>query len=670
MSFEGPDRSGEHYRPEIDGLRAIAVIAVMLYHAGLLSSTGGYTGVDIFFVISGYLITGIIVREMTTGNFSLFNFYERRARRILPALFLVLAACIIPALLFFTPAELQGFGSSLGASALFSANFYFWKTAGGYFALTVDRMPLLHLWSLAIEEQFYLLYPPLVLLAWRFGKKWLFWLIIVAFGISLALSEYASAAAPVANFFLLPTRGWELLAGCALAVRETTKSAVKTPTGPFAQTAGLLGLVLLLFPVFLYDDSTPFPGLHALPSVLGTLLVLRFAREGTIAKGFLAATPLVAIGLVSYSAYLWHQPVLALARTISLNEVPDWGRALLLLFSFLLAWASWRFVEKPFRRRDFLTSRQVWIFAGSFSLGFLAVGTALWASKGLPDRLSPRMQQLAQMNEEYSAKINSCFFAPNTSRTMSEACKLGREGKVTLAIMGDSHAIALAPAFESRVNMHSERATLLVAAGCPPVLDPELMPTDQSHCPGFNQRSLDFIVSEAQLTTVVLAARWAYHIERTFYDNDEGGVEIGRGADWNYAASVPQFADAVREVTDKLIRNRKKVVLVYPVPEPGWDVPRSMVRADMLGIELDAGFSISHQHFKKRTRRAYQILDSIPAHPNLIRFYPEQRLCDRQIPGRCILVTQAGAPLYFDDDHLSVAGARYALPMVEKRIPR
>lgn len=668
MSFEGPNRTGTHYRPEIDGLRAIAVVAVMLYHAGLLSATGGYTGVDIFFVISGYLITGIILREKLTEKFSLIRFYERRARRILPALFLVLATCIIPALLYFDPAELQSFGSSLGASSLFSANFYFWRSAGGYFALTVERMPLLHLWSLAIEEQFYLLYPPFFLLVWRFARRWLLGLIIAVFCLSLALSEYASIAAPVANFFLLPTRGWELLAGCALAVYEANQGAAKTSGRAIEQSAGVLGLVLLVFPVFLYDNTTSFPGLSAIPPVVGSLLVIHFARGRTIVGKVLAAGPLVSIGLISYSAYLWHQPVLAFARTISLDEVPSWSRAALLLFSLLLAWLSWRLVEKPFRRRDFLTSRRIWILAASFTLGLLVIGAALWFGKGFPDRLPPRMQQLAQMNMQYSTKIDPCFFGPDTEKTMDEACKLGGTGSVNLAIIGDSHAIALAPAFEPILKTRGSRATLLVSAGCPPVLDSYVMNSHQQHCPAFNRRVLDYLIAEPNITTVALGGRWAYYIERSFYNNQEGGLEIGPEALWNNPRSVSRFGEAVQKVVSELVANGKQVVLIYPVPEPGWDIPRYMVHADMLGIKLDDAFSASHAHFKARNRRAYQILDSVGTHPDIIRVYPEKQMCNIDIPGRCVFMTEAGIPLYFDDDHLSITGARYALPDLEKRI--
>ena len=180
---------------------------------------------------------------------------------------------------------------------------------------------------------------------------------------------------------------------------------------------------------------------------------------------------------------------------------------------------------------------------------------------------------------------------------------------------------------------------------------------------------MDYLIAEPDITTVALGARWAYYIERSFYDNQEGGVEIGPEALWNNPRSVSRFSEAVQKVVSELVANGKQVVLIYPVPEPGWDIPRYMVHADMLGIKLDDAFSASHAHFKARNRRAYQILDSAGTHPDIIRVYPEKQMCNIAIPGRCVFMTEAGIPLYFDDDHLSIAGARYALPDLEKPLP-
>ena len=253
--------------------------------------------------------------------------------------------------------------------------------------------------------------------------------------------------------------------------------------------------------------------------------------------------------------------------------------------------------------------------------------------------------------------------------TMDDACKLGSEGHVSLAVIGDSHAVTLAPAFEPMLQARGRRGTLLVAAGCPPVLDNHVLNDFQTHCPGFNRRVLDYVISQSKITTVVLAARWAFNIERSFYDNGEGGVEIGPKPIWPNPPSVARFGQAVQDVVSELIENGKQVVLVYPVPEPGWDVPRYMVRADMLGIELGEGFSVSHARFKARNRTAYQILDSVADHQDLIRLYPEKQMCDMELPERCVFADADGQLLYFDDDHLSVRGARHALPGIESRIP-
>ncbi len=311
----GADIASEQhgYRPEIDGLRAIAVLAVMAYHAGVPGAGGGFLGVDVFFVISGYLITRILAGDHAAGRLSFRRFYERRLRRILPALYLVMAACLPFALYTMIPDALRSFGSSLAASALFSANVYFWAKTGGYFDAPSDSMPLLHLWSLAVEEQFYLVYPLLLLMIWRFRPAWLLPTLALLAGGSLAASALAGLYSPSAGFFLLPTRMWQLLAGGLLAAWELGGRAAPGPA--IAAAGSWIGLALVAAALIWGERLLALPGLAGLPAVLGAVLLIASARPDAGAGRLLAVRPLVAIGLISYSAYLWHQPVLVFARS-------------------------------------------------------------------------------------------------------------------------------------------------------------------------------------------------------------------------------------------------------------------------------------------------------------------------------------------------------------------
>lgn len=667
--FDGANSRADHYRPEIDGLRAIAVLAVMFYHADFPWFTGGYTGVDIFFVLSGYLITQIILREQAGGQFSLANFWIRRARRILPALILVMLASIPPAVYFMDPAELESFGASLSASTLFSANLYFWRSSGGYFALAVDRMPLIHLWSLAVEEQFYLLYPLILLILHRFARRWLLFAIAVGFFASLVLSQFASNHSPAANFFLLPTRAFELLAGALIAILEVRGLTHHFERRVNQNLLAIAGLALIVCPFFLLTEANQFPGLLALPTILGTCLLIRYARGKGISAS-LASPPLVGIGLISYSAYLLHQPILVFAKIISLNAIPIGGRAAILILALTLAAFSWRYVENPVRHGTLLASnRRAVLVSLALIAAIFTSGVYFWGSQGMPQRLTPQLQRLASLNKRFSDSMLPCFFAPGVNRDLSTACTRGpANAPVKIAILGDSHAAALAPAFDPLLKERNVRLVEFVAAGCPPVLQEEILSRYQKHCARFNKLVLNRIMVEKNITTVILSARWTYYIERSFFDNGEGGVEAGPRDDWPETRHEATSA-AFKSTVNLLLAAGKRVVLVYPVPEPGWDVPRYLIQSYRLGMHRKFQPSTSFLRFRERNERAYQALDSIGFHTNLIRTFPARGLCNQIEPGRCSLVHKS-VPLYFDDDHLTPAGGQLALKDTAEKLLR
>lgn len=364
------------YRPEIDGLRAIAVAAVILFHAGFGVFSGGFVGVDVFFVISGFLITSIIVEELKSGRFSISRFYERRARRILPALFTVMAVCVPCAYWLLSPDDLKDFAQSLAAISLFSSNVLFWGESG-YFDTQAELKPLLHTWSLAVEEQFYVVYPLLLLAAWRLGRPVLLTLIG---GIAVA-SLFTSVAEvrdyPSAAFYLLPSRAWQLLIGAitAFATEQWKRVADRQPSGRLADEAlGWGGMAMIVYSLFSFDERTPFPGLNAALPTLGTALVLLGASERSQVGRVLGWKPLVGLGLISYSAYLWHQPLFAFTKHALLADLPTGLAIVLCALTLVLAMLSWRYIEQPFRDRSAVSRGTVFALSAAGMVAFVGLG--------------------------------------------------------------------------------------------------------------------------------------------------------------------------------------------------------------------------------------------------------------------------------------------------------
>jgi len=385
LSMQAPHTSHMQYRPEIDGLRSVAVLPVILSHAGFKIFHGGFVGVDVFFVISGFLITSILLAETSQGRFSLLTFYERRARRILPALFVVMAACLPVAYWGMLPNEFKNFGQSLVATSLFANNVLLMVTSG-YWSLASEFKPLLHTWSLGVEEQFYILFPLLLMLCRRWRPAALMALFALLALLSLAAAEWGSRAWPNAAFYLLPTRAWELLMGSMAAALPLLRPQPVLSAG-LRQSLSLAGLAMIVVSVLTFDESVPSPSLLILLPTLGAVLIIVCATPGTWVQRLLASKVPVTIGLISYSAYLWHQPLFAFARILE-AEAPTPSLMLALsVLSLLLAYLSWRFIEAPFRAKGRVSRAMVFGGALVGSLCFVAVGGYLQLRQGMPERV-------------------------------------------------------------------------------------------------------------------------------------------------------------------------------------------------------------------------------------------------------------------------------------------
>lgn len=407
------------YRREIDGLRALAVLPVILFHAGFETFSGGFVGVDIFFVISGYLITTIILTKLEQGKFSILDFYERRARRILPALFLVMLVCIPLAWFWLLPSYMKEFSQSLVAVSIFTSNILFWRETG-YFETVAELKPLLHTWSLAVEEQFYVLFPLFLMLFWKLGKRWILFTLALVFLISLVLAQWSAYAKPSAAFYLLPTRCWELLIGAFAAFYLSQANRKEFGKG-LSEIGGWLGVTLIFYSVFFFSKSTPFPGLYALVPTSGAILIILFATKQTAVSKFLGNKAFVGIGLISYSVYLWHHPIFAFARHNGYSNSDAFIFFLLSVFSIFLAYISWRFIETPIRNKSLVSRKFIFTFAILGTFFFILLGWYGHYKNGDIRQLSVE-QQLFLSYFENESPAWSYFVKADLSKKYRDDC--------------------------------------------------------------------------------------------------------------------------------------------------------------------------------------------------------------------------------------------------------
>ncbi len=535
------------YRAEVDGLRAVAVVPVVLFHAGLPWLSGGYVGVDVFFVISGYLITSIILAEQSEGRFSIAAFYERRARRILPALFLVMLACLPFAWWWMTPHHLKSLAQSMVAATWFVPNLYFFLK-NGYFETDADEKPLIHTWSLGVEEQYYIAFPWLVMACRRFGPGMLGTMIAVTAIVSLVASEWAAHFHPVGNFYLAPTRAWELALGSLLAM-AAIHDLPRMPLGLARRNLlSMAGLAMIIVPMFAYGPATLFPGLHALAPTVGAALVIGFARADTLVGRLLSWRPMVGIGLVSYSIYLWHQPLFAFARLYSTGKPAPWLLGVLTLTSLALAGLTWRFVELPFRDRHRFDRRRIFTLALSGSVALCIFGLVGHFTEGLPGRLKPEQREILAYgeqpeNQKAGFAPSPCFLAPGENSAALGRCIDHAEARgPSVFLWGDSHASHLYPGLHRQLA-DTTKFSYVTASACPPLVTGES--GLGSACRDFNRAALARIIHDRP-DSVILAAVWGNYrwaeLAATLAALKENGIQkievVGPVPRWNPSLPV------------------------------------------------------------------------------------------------------------------------------------
>lgn len=561
-------REGHAYRPEIDGLRAMAIVPVVLHHSGIGAISGGYVGVDIFFVISGYLITTILIESLRKGQLSIAGFYERRARRILPAFFAVSVASAGFAWAFLPPQSIKSFGASLMSSAAFVSNHYFMGSFN-YFAPDAEEAPLIHTWSLSVEEQFYLVLPCLLMLIWRVGPRWLPLGLTTALIASVMLCRWGWRLGlhPGELFYILPARASELLVGSLLASTRHSANRFLRIDPRYSENVrwilGYCGIAMIMAATIGFGKAESFPGPAGLVASAGAALVIAFGRSQDGVGRWLAASPLTSIGLISFSLYLWHQPILAFSRALIGEIEGAWELAGILTFTFALAFLTWRFVEEPFRHTE--ASRAMVLGASVGSLIFLGcLGFLFYSSIGHEAAMTLRYSKVeldVLKNLEYPKHIQQagkeCFQDPREGidqARMAHCFDGAALESNPIQLYGDSHALFLYGGLRDQVQ---SAIIHFSSAGCPPVLG--YSPHESTACRQMNERRFSEIRGNS---SVILHARWARY------------------------ASDPGFFEAVEHTLGKLRSQNPTAKILVLGSIPLWRpyLPIRLVREGLLEL--------------------------------------------------------------------------------------
>jgi peptidoglycan/LPS O-acetylase OafA/YrhL len=622
--------SHNEFRADIQGLRAIAVIAVVLYHADRRLLPGGFVGVDIFFVISGFLISGILMNELDRGVYSLAGFYRRRVRRLFPALYVMLAVVLAGGSILLPPRALTELGHTAVTTVFFVSNFEFLKLSG-YFAGDSQLKPLLHTWSLAVEEQFYIFFPPfLALLWWRWRKHFRLIIFLVAV-ISLAVSVWAVRPHPSAAFYLAPSRVFELLIGVLVARAALPAHVSQTQRNVIS----LAGLGMLLASAAGFDDSTPFPGFAALIPCSGTALVI-LAGTGKESLGgrIIGASVIVTfLGDISYSLYLWHWPFLVFGRYFFAAPL-TWPQAgVLILASIAAASLSWKFIERPFLAWRASPAAVLGLGASMMAAG-TAVAGVLALSNGLPSRFSPETLRLLASADDKNHRLAECHNSEIREIPYDRNCIFGDpKASPTAAVWADSHGGELVVALGERLAKSGRSIMQITSSACPPALD--YQPRDRPLCIAHNRSTFERLTHDQRIGTVILAAN--------FIRNSP--------ADW------PRLSSGFARAVEGLRAAGKKVIVVYQIPIQPFDPPIGLGLSNAFGRPLH-DYGIKSAEFAAETRDINEFLDRLSTRTGSIVFRPERVLCDEVV---CHAYSESLGSLYFNSEHVDLVGARLLL---------
>lgn len=625
------------YRPDIDGLRAIAVLSVVFFHLSNTLLPGGYLGVDVFFVISGFLITSIIWRELQERQFTIARFYDRRIRRIVPALLAMLFVSTITAIFILLPANLISYAKSLLATLVFMSNIFFWQD-GGYFGGPAEQKPLLHLWSIGVEEQFYIFFPLILSLVLRFWPRGVIPTIVLLTIGSFALNVLAyffDGAVPA--FFLLPTRAWELGFGAILAVLPPHVA----PRGRIADVLALVGGALVLFSVVYPVQILWFLPIALLAVTGATMVIIAGKAESPIINRVLRSTPLVFIGLISYSLYLWHWPIIVFSQYVLVRHLTNLEIVGALLLIGLCSVASWHFVERPFRSKR-TPARTVQLIGGSGAVAMAAVAFGLVWTDGLPGRLS---REAATIN----AAIETHFRCPVSnyiSVGLARGCQMGVASRnpedADTILMGNSHALMYTPAWSSILAERGETGLLLNVNRCLPTTAVNV----DKNCFKFASRNLATVLELTNAHLVIIAFSWEPEAIV-----DESGAPVDN-------TDNKALIAALDDLIAQLQQGGKQVILVGPIATPGYNFASTVSRQIAFGRPLDRPISVPTATFMEKFATA---LHHFEARDDIGFVRADQVQCNKD---QCNFIVD-GRSLFSDGNHISANELHRFRPLFE-----
>lgn len=617
--------SGLAYRAELDGLRGIAIASVVAYHLGGRLAPGGFVGVDLFFVLSGFLITQLIASDLQLERFSFLGFYERRIRRIVPALLFVCACCTAIALIIFLPGELKDYCSSLLATLISASNLWFFGHSG-YFDRAAETHPLLHTWSLGVEEQFYILFPVLLRGLFRLAGKWIGGGIWLLFALSLGASIIALPQHPQSTFFLLHTRAWELLTGSIVALGLVPQPISRV----HREVGGLIGLSAIALAIFAFNSQTPFPGAAALLPCVGAGLIIWSGSGDSLVSRALSCKPLVFLGLISYSLYLWHWPLIVFVRAIAAAPLDSYQQSGLAALSLVLAAGTWRYVETPFRRRgrDGFSSRTVFWSGGIGGAALAALAGSIFLVNGLPARFPREVQRIAAATADRSPLRKTCHFHGTFADTFDQTCVLGAGVPPKIIVYGDSHGAELSAALGRLAKSRNASIRQITSSACPPVLG-----YSSSFRPLCAQYNAAIVKSLAAVppSTIILAAN-----------------ALG----WPVETSDIHWA-GLRATIAALKKAGHRVIIYGPVPAE----PNRLRLPELLGRWVALGKDPNDYVFDPGMERLHKIesnMADVAAGEHAIYVPVSPAICSQK---GCKAYLDATV-LYFDNNHPSLSGAK------------
>ncbi|NTW88883.1 MAG: acyltransferase [Desulfobulbaceae bacterium] len=661
------------YRPDIDGLRAIAVLVVIFFHTGVPGFSGGFVGVDIFFVISGFLITSIILKDIKEEKFSIALFYERRIRRIFPALFPVIAVTLAIATCLFDAKIFKDFGHSITATTLFSSNILFCQESG-YFAAPSLQKPLLHTWSLAVEEQFYIFFPLALIFIHRYLKsRYLLW-ILIAISLSLGASIYGVYHYPGVTFYFVPPRAWELLAGSLLALGVIPNVSSLWLKNIFA----VVGVGLITYSVCTYTEATTFPGHNAMPPVIGASLIIysNMDGKGSVFSRLISLTRLGFIGLISYSLYLWHWPFVAFAKYLMFRPFNGYESAGIIIATLVISTLSWKYIEQPFRGKQMLLPERQSLFyaAGVLMIVFSGIGGVIHLFNGMGyriERLYPGTNATMQKLKQDTLGVEHAKWDIITKKIGQGAIPPvvgARDTTPSFALIGDSHARALIPMLTQEALKKGISGYIMTSNDHPPLLGiDQISEGYDQHLNRTNNALVQFIEQHKNVKTVFLAARWARYTKGVQYGSEDAFTihlkESSSGKN-SFRTNALLVQEGLSRMVAKLLDMKCRVILVTAVPEIGNEVPRIIslhTRFPML-VNMDELLP-TFKKYNERQLEVQRILSGLAQLQGVTLIHPESRMFDEK--GK-VRIMADGEMLYNDDDHLSTAGALYVAPVFEE----